>query len=104
MQIGMVGLGRMGAGMVRRLMRGGHECVVHDLDSNAIAQLARDGATGAASLAELASQLKKPRGVVLNVKNKEMVVADMRVNAVFTFHFPELFDQKSRAPQSGAAR
>jgi len=61
MQIGMVGLGRMGAGMVRRLMRGGHECVVHDLDSNAIAQLARDGATGAASLAELASQLKKPR-------------------------------------------
>jgi 6-phosphogluconate dehydrogenase len=61
MQIGMVGLGRMGAGMVRRLMRGGHECVVHDLDSNAIAQLARDGATGAASLAELANQLKKPR-------------------------------------------
>ena len=61
MQIGMVGLGRMGAGMVRRLMRGGHECVVHDLDSNAIAQLARDGATGAASLAEFASQLKKPR-------------------------------------------
>ena len=61
MQIGMGGLGRMGAGMVRRLMRGGHECVVHDLDSNAIAQLARDGATGAASLAELANQLTKPR-------------------------------------------
>ena len=42
------------------------------------------------------SQLKKPRGVVLNPKNKEMIVADMRANAVFTFHFPELFEQKSR--------
>jgi hypothetical protein len=50
------------------------------------------------------SQLKKPRGVVLNAKNKEMIVADMRVNAVFTFHFPELFDQKAPAPESRAAR
>jgi hypothetical protein len=42
------------------------------------------------------SRLKKPRGVVLNPKDKEMIVADMRVNAVFTFHFPELFEQKAR--------
>jgi hypothetical protein len=47
------------------------------------------------------SKLKKPRGVVLNPKHKEMIVADMRVNAVFTFHFPEVFEQKApRAPSS----
>lgn len=50
------------------------------------------------------SKLKKPRGVALNPKNKEMIVADMRVNAVFTFHFPELFEQKATSPDRTAAR
>jgi hypothetical protein len=45
------------------------------------------------------SRLKKPRGVVLNPKNKEMIVADMRVNAVFTYSFPELFEQKAPPPR-----
>jgi 6-phosphogluconate dehydrogenase len=61
MQIGMVGLGRMGAGMVRRLMRGGHQLVVHDLDRKSVAQLASEGGTGASSLFEFARALKKPR-------------------------------------------
>ena len=50
------------------------------------------------------SRLKKPRGVALNPANKEMIVADMRVNAVFTFYFPELFDRKARRPTTPAAR
>ena len=50
------------------------------------------------------SRLKKPRGVALNPANKEMIVADMRVNAVFTFRFPELFDQKAARPISSGGR
>ncbi|HZO83267.1 MAG TPA: decarboxylating 6-phosphogluconate dehydrogenase [Candidatus Binataceae bacterium] len=61
MQMGMVGLGRMGANMVRRLLRAGHECVVYDLSPEAVKALAAEGATGAASLDEFAAKLKKPR-------------------------------------------
>lgn len=61
MQMGMVGLGRMGANMVRRLMRGGHECVVFDMSPDAIGNLAKEGAVGASSLDEFAAKLKKPR-------------------------------------------
>jgi 6-phosphogluconate dehydrogenase len=61
MQLGMIGLGRMGAGLVRRLMRDGHECVVYDVNDTAVKELERDGATGASSLADLASKLTKPR-------------------------------------------
>ncbi len=50
MQLGMVGLGRMGANMVRRLMAGGHQCVVFDLNPENVAQLAKEGAAGAATL------------------------------------------------------
>ena len=50
MQLGMVGLGRMGAGMVRRLMRAGHECVVYDVSADAVRALAAEGATGAGSI------------------------------------------------------
>jgi 6-phosphogluconate dehydrogenase len=67
MQLGMVGLGRMGANMVRRLMRGGHRCVVHDVAPAAIDALAREGATGARSLDELVAALAKPRAVWLMV-------------------------------------
>ncbi len=61
MQIGMIGLGRMGANMVRRLMRNGHECVVYDVSSDAVAELAGEGATGADSLADLVAKLDAPR-------------------------------------------
>ncbi|MEO5895558.1 MAG: hypothetical protein ABIS06_07645 [Vicinamibacterales bacterium] len=50
------------------------------------------------------SRLKKPRGVALNAANKEMIVADMRVNAVFTFRFPELFEQKATRPVSSSGK
>ena len=63
MQLGMVGLGRMGANMVRRLMRGGHRCVVYDLDAANVAALVKEGAIGATSLADLAAKLAAPRAV-----------------------------------------
>src|SRR5439155_1162089 len=56
MQVGMIGLGRMGANMVRRLLRGGHECVVHDVSPEAVQALAREGAVGAVSLDDLAAR------------------------------------------------
>ena len=61
MQMGMIGLGRMGANMVRRLLKGGHECVVFDMNKAAVQELVKEGAVGAASLDELTSKLKKPR-------------------------------------------
>ncbi len=67
MQIGMVGLGRMGANMTRRLLRGGHECVAYDVNSGAAATLSKDGAIAAATPAELAGKLKAPRAIWLMV-------------------------------------
>jgi 6-phosphogluconate dehydrogenase len=63
MQVGMIGLGRMGTGMVRRLLAAGHACVVYDIMPQAVQQLAGEGATGAASLQELVDQLAPPRMV-----------------------------------------
>jgi len=63
MQLGMVGLGRMGANMVRRLLRGGHECVVFDLDPKNVQFVASEGAHGAKSLQDLVQQLASPRAV-----------------------------------------
>jgi len=63
MQLAMVGLGRMGANLVRRLLRDGHRCVVYDVDDDAVAALVSEGATGAHSLAELVEQLDAPRSV-----------------------------------------
>jgi 6-phosphogluconate dehydrogenase len=65
MQLGMMGLGRMGANMVRRLMRDGHECVVYDINPASVAALVTDGAHGAASLQEFVGKLAKPRCVWL---------------------------------------
>jgi 6-phosphogluconate dehydrogenase len=67
MQLGMIGLGRMGANMVRRLMRDGHDCVVFDLNPNAVKELAGEGATGASSMQDLVSKLAKPRPVWMMV-------------------------------------
>ena len=63
MQLGMIGLGRMGANMARRLMRNGHQCVVYDRSPDAVKQLASEGAKGADSLAALIAGLAKPRAV-----------------------------------------
>lgn len=65
MQIGMMGLGRMGANMVRRLMRDGHQCVVYDINPASVAALVKDGAIGAASLEEFVGKLSKPRSAWL---------------------------------------
>ncbi len=67
MQMGMIGLGRMGANMARRLMRGGHECVVYNRTQGAVQALAREGAAGAASLDDFVARLAKPRIVWLMV-------------------------------------
>jgi 6-phosphogluconate dehydrogenase len=67
MQIGMIGLGRMGANMVRRLVRAGHRCVVFDRSPDAVEQLVQEKAIGAASLQDLARQLSKPRAVWMMV-------------------------------------
>jgi 6-phosphogluconate dehydrogenase len=67
MQLGMIGLGRMGANMVRRLIQKGHSCVVFDRSSKAVADLVRDHAIGADSLIDLVKKLEKPRAVWLMV-------------------------------------
>ena len=67
MQLGMIGLGRMGASMVRRLLKKGHRCVVHDRQPAEVASLQPDGAEGAASVAELVSSLTRPRAIWLMV-------------------------------------
>jgi 6-phosphogluconate dehydrogenase len=67
MQIGMIGLGRMGANMVRRLLKGGHRCVVFDRSAKAVEELVGEKAIGASSLADLVKKLDKPRAVWLMV-------------------------------------
>ena len=67
MQLGMVGLGRMGANLTRRLMRAGHEVVVYDLDQAVVAQLVGEGAIGAASLEDLVGKLQSPKAVWIMV-------------------------------------
>ncbi len=67
MQLGMIGLGRMGANMVRRLIKGGHHCVVFDRSPNTVKELTKEKAVGAASLADLVKKLEKPRAVWLMV-------------------------------------
>jgi 6-phosphogluconate dehydrogenase len=80
MEIGIVGLGRMGANMARRLMGDGHRCVAYDVDPDAITALREDGADGAASLQDLASKLEAPRAVWVMVPSGEITektVADV---------------------------
>lgn len=67
MQIGMIGLGRMGANMVRRLMRGGHQCVIYDRSPEAVESLRSDGAVGSATLSEFVAQLSQPRVIWLMI-------------------------------------
>ncbi len=67
MQLGMIGLGRMGANMVRRLQKNGHKCVVYDRSAESVKQLEGEGATGATSLDDFVKKLQKPRTVWLMV-------------------------------------
>ncbi len=68
MQLGMIGLGRMGANMVRRLMKGGHTCVVYDRSADAVSGLSKEGATGADALKDFVAKLDKPRSIWLMVR------------------------------------
>ena len=67
MQLGMIGLGRMGANMVRRLIGGGHECVVFDMSPKAVASLVKENAIGSSSMADFVGKLSKPRAIWLMV-------------------------------------
>ena len=67
MQLGMVGLGRMGANMVRRLLKGGHTCTVFDRSPKSVDELAKEGAVGSSSVKEFVSKLQKPRAVWLMI-------------------------------------
>ncbi len=79
MQLGMIGLGRMGANMVRRLLKGGHECVVYNRSADAVAALAKENAIGATSLTAFVKKLTKPRAVWLMVPTGAVdnVIADL---------------------------
>jgi len=70
MQLGIIGLGRMGANIARRLMRAGHECVVHDMVAASIDAVARDGAVAAKSLDALVKKLKAPRAIWIMVPHE----------------------------------
>ena len=80
MQLGMIGLGRMGANMVRRLIRNNHQCVVFDRSQQSVSDLAKEKAVGAASLADLVKKLEKPRAVWLMVPAAvvDQSIADLR--------------------------
>ena len=67
MQLGMIGLGRMGANMVRRLLRGSHECVVFDMSPKAVEELVQEKAVGAVDLRDLVKKLQTPRAIWLMV-------------------------------------
>jgi 6-phosphogluconate dehydrogenase len=79
MQLGMIGLGRMGANMARRLMRGGHQCVVYDLNPDTVQHLSHEGAAGAASLDEFVGRLTKPRAAWVMVPAGEPTEQTVRM-------------------------
>jgi len=82
MQLGMIGLGRMGANMVRRLLQGGHQCVVYDRSLQAVEDLTREKALGSSSLQDLVGKLEKPRALWLMVP---AAVVDQTIAALVPF-------------------
>src|SRR5213080_4742670 len=84
MQLGMIGLGRMGANMVRRLLKGGHRCVVFDMSPKAVNESVQEKAAGSSSLQDLVTKLEKPRAVWLMVPAAvvDKTIADLRPHLV----------------------
>src|SRR5690606_41931432 len=80
-ELGVVGLGRMGANIARRLKRAGHRCVVYDVNPDAVQELASEGMEGVGSLTELAAQLTPPRAVWLMVPAGEITESTVRAVA-----------------------
>ena len=78
MQLGMIGLGRMGGNMVRRLMRGGHECAVFDLSPQNVSALASEGATGSSSMEDFVKKLRKPRAAWVMVPAGDALKSPLR--------------------------
>jgi 6-phosphogluconate dehydrogenase len=110
MQLGMIGLGRMGANLVRRLMRDGHRCVVYDRSAETVAQLAEEGATGASSLADLVAKLEPPRaawlmlpaaitGPVLEELAQLMEPGDTAIDGGNTYYHDDIARAKALAPK-----
>ena len=93
MQLGMVGLGRMGGNMVRRLLRGGQQCVVYTRNPASVRQLVSEGATGANSLEDLVGKLSKPRAAWVMVPagdpTEQMVTTLARLMEALALHFKQ---------------
>jgi len=110
MQLGMIGLGRMGANLVRRLMRDGHRCVVYDRSAEAVKQLEDEGATGASSMADLVAKLEPPRaawlmlpaavtGRVLDELAQLMEPGDTIIDGGNTYYHDDIARAKALAPK-----
>jgi 6-phosphogluconate dehydrogenase len=82
MQLGMVGLGRMGANMVRRLMKAGHTCTVFDMSPKSVEELAKEGATGSSSIQDFVGKLQKPRSIWLMIP---AAVVDSTISQIAPF-------------------
>jgi 6-phosphogluconate dehydrogenase len=110
MQLGMIGLGRMGANLVRRLTRDGHRCVVYDRSADAVKQLEGEGATGASSMADLVAKLEPPRaawlmlpaaitGRVLDELAQLMEPGDTVIDGGNSYYHDDIARAKALAPQ-----
>ena len=110
MQLGMIGLGRMGANLVRRMMRDGHRCVVYDRSADAVKQLEDEGATGASSLADLVAKLEPPRaawlmlpaaitGRVLDELAQLLEPGDTIIDGGNTYYHDDIARAKALAPK-----
>jgi 6-phosphogluconate dehydrogenase len=110
MQLGMIGLGRMGANLVRRLMRDGHRCVVYDRNADAVSQLEGEGATGASSLADLVAKLEPPRaawlmlpasitGAVLDEVSQLLEPGDTVIDGGNSYYHDDIARAKALAPK-----
>ena len=114
-QLGMVGLGRMGANIVRRLMRDGHQCVVYDRSPGPVQQLASEGATGTSSLDDFVAKLTKPRsawvmvpagditGNTINELAKRMEPGDIIIDGGNSYYRDDIARSKRLATSTASA-
>jgi 6-phosphogluconate dehydrogenase len=101
MQLGMIGLGRMGANMVRRLQRAGHQCVAFDRNAESVKEVARDGAIAAVSIDDLVKKLQRPRAVWLMVPAAEKLDAgDIVIDGGNSYYIDDIRRAKELAPKS----